>query len=100
MNALPRNITAAPTARAALEQAIEGLIALLDALEPDPDLEENGDDEPSLGWTDRGPAAIRDSVNDDREEECEDEGAQCDDEGARDEDFPGLIYGGSERAAQ
>ena len=39
-----------PIPRAALEHAIEALVALLDALDPDPDLEPNGDEEPSLGW--------------------------------------------------
>lgn len=34
-----------------IERAIEALIELLDATEPDPDLEPTGDDEPSLGWT-------------------------------------------------
>ena len=31
-------------------QTIERLLDLLDAIEPDADLEPNGDDEPSLGW--------------------------------------------------
>lgn len=35
--------------RARLERAIEAAIALLDALDGDPDLEETGDAEPSLG---------------------------------------------------
>ena len=30
------------------------LITALDLMETDCDLEENGDDEPSLGWTERG----------------------------------------------
>lgn len=44
---------AAPSSPAALrrkiEDTIERLISLLDELEPDPDLEDGGDDEPSLG---------------------------------------------------
>jgi hypothetical protein len=42
---------AAPTAhlRATLEQAAERIIALLDAIDGDPDIEDSGDLEPSLG---------------------------------------------------
>jgi hypothetical protein len=59
-------MTAEIKPRAVLEQAIEALIAVLDTIEPDPDLEEPGDledgedpdMEPSLGgagyWTDAG----------------------------------------------
>lgn len=54
--------TTIPHARATVEQAIEELIGLLDFLDPDPDLEENGDvepsgdeNEPSLGSLDRLP---------------------------------------------
>jgi len=35
--------------RSELERRIEELIALLDLLDSDPDLEEGGDDEPSIG---------------------------------------------------
>lgn len=35
--------------RSELERRIEELIALLDLLDGDPDLEEGGDDEPSIG---------------------------------------------------
>jgi hypothetical protein len=45
--------------REAIENEIERLIAVLDAFDPDPDLEDTGDTEPC----------------------CEDEGGQCDDEG-------------------
>jgi hypothetical protein len=34
-----------------IEDEIERLIGILDAMEPDPDLEETGDLEPSLGWS-------------------------------------------------
>lgn len=78
------NLTAAD--RAAIEEAIERLIALLDAMEPDADAE------PSLGWAD----SCHLGGCDDREDECEDEGAQCDDEGAIDYDPPGFIWGGGE----
>ena len=37
-----------PATRHALENAIERLVALLDTLDPDPDLEPDTDDEPSL----------------------------------------------------
>ena len=59
-------MTAIPTPREAIERAIEALVVLLDAFEPDPDLEPAGDEEdgheadlePSLGgggtWTDAG----------------------------------------------
>jgi hypothetical protein len=59
--------------RRLIEAEIERLIALLDAMEPDPDLE------PWLA----GRLATGDT-GDDREEESEDEGAQCDDDGAID----------------
>lgn len=49
--------------RRAVEDEIERLIAMLDSMEPDPDLE------PWLG------------SGDDREDQCEDEGAQCEGEG-------------------
>lgn len=37
-----------PTPRQLLEQAVECLIQYMDAVDPDPDLEDGGDDEPSL----------------------------------------------------
>jgi hypothetical protein len=43
----PPEIPADAVPRAVVERAIEALIVLLDALDPDPDLESNGDDEPS-----------------------------------------------------
>jgi hypothetical protein len=45
------SIAPRPEARELLATAIECLIALLDLQEPDPELEPNGDEEPSLGWT-------------------------------------------------
>jgi hypothetical protein len=62
-------------------------ITALDMMEVDPDFEENGDDEPWLGWAANGPREDptggdgRELDDTDAEEECEDEGAQCDDEG-------------------
>lgn len=68
---------------AALERllaAVEHVIADLDALDGDPDLE------PSLGSRILAPyesqARWSMGARDDREWDCEDEGAQCDDEGA------------------
>ena len=58
------------------EQEVERLIALLDLLDGDPDLE------PSLCGVLCCSKGLRDTVeNDECEECCEDEGAQCDDEG-------------------
>jgi hypothetical protein len=49
--AKPRAKRIAPTKqRKLLENAIERLVELLDQIDPDPDLEDNGDSEPSLGW--------------------------------------------------
>ena len=55
--------------RQQVEVEIERLLAILDAMDGDPDLE------PSLGWYD--PRLIEC----DAEYQCEDEGAQCEDEG-------------------
>ena len=68
-----------------LDQSL-ALITALDMMEVDPDFEDGGDDEQSLGWTERGPSAFgentdRERDDSDDEESCEDEGAQCDDEG-------------------
>ena len=53
------HITAAQEARALLGRAVESLIALLDLLKPDPDLEDNdaepdADGEPAMGWQNEG----------------------------------------------
>lgn len=95
----------------ALFDRATALITALDVMEADgEDLEDGADDEPSLGWGERGPGSIvswpndgRGSMHDDRELECEDEGAQCDDEGVderelddADYDAPGFIEGGNE----
>jgi hypothetical protein len=48
------------------------LITALDMMEVDPDFELTGDEEPSLGWGERGPSTIsHDAANDDREAEDE-----------------------------
>lgn len=41
--------------RERIEAAIESMVALLDQLDEDPDLEPDNDDEPSLGWEDGSP---------------------------------------------
>lgn len=79
-----------PSLRSRIEATIEQLLALLDQIDGDPDLEPGADDEPSLGWTyfrDGMSAYTCDSDGDDREledEHDEDEGAtwctgECDD---------------------
>ena len=64
--------------RARVEDAIERLIAFLDALDGDADFEPVNDDEPALGWTysfDGAPVLPIDLVGDDRElDEADDEG--------------------------
>ncbi|WP_174067122.1 hypothetical protein [Agrobacterium tumefaciens] len=55
--------------RARLEAKIEELVALLDLVDGDCDLEGNGDDEPSLGT---GGRLGRDGVEDDLEDDTSD----------------------------
>ena len=84
---------------------IDRLLAFLDDLDGDTDLEDDSDedegevDEPSLGWTStikqegqhwlgdrlstREPFVDAEIDDADKELECEDEGAQCEDEGAQ-----------------
>jgi hypothetical protein len=69
-----------------MEAAVEALLAALDAMDGDPELE------PSLGSVRGGDSLSAggsidqrrwaQGASDEREEACEDEGAQCDDEGA------------------
>lgn len=67
--------TALPRHR--IENAIEALIALLDASELDPDLEPHADDEPSLGWTSTMALANTDDLEDNEDSGIADaEGAQ------------------------
>jgi hypothetical protein len=71
--------------RRLVETAIERLVALLDEIDPDPDLEDDASGEPSLGWPvpdEWFGHRIGFDTGDDREQQCEDEGAQCEDEGA------------------
>lgn len=90
-----------PAMRRRLAQAIEDLIALMDSLDDDPDLEDNGDaeqdvldqphdpdpDEPSLGWTpheaatgDYADTFYVDAEHDDADDEDSDEDADIGDE--------------------
>lgn len=90
MATFPTSTILPEISRPILEAEIERLIDMLDQIDEDPDLESTGDEEPWLG----APAGIQSNGfstnwhglnsqgNDDREEDCEDEGAQCDDEGA------------------
>lgn len=45
--------------RRTIEAEIERLIAMLDGIDGEPDLEDNGDLEPSLGWPEGGPSRLR-----------------------------------------
>ena len=73
--------------RGKLEETVDRLLTLLDAMDaPGEDLEPQGDEEPSLGSV-AHHGAWATGATDDREEDCEDEGAQCDDEGCRDADL-------------
>lgn len=58
--------------REQIEDEIERLIGILDAMDPDDDLEENGDREPWLGWAEDRHAVILD-LSDDREGDCSDD---------------------------
>ena len=53
--------------RRTLEDEIERLIAMVDSMDIDPDLELTGDEEASLGWTERGPGTAYYDPGDDRE---------------------------------
>lgn len=72
--------------RRKLERVIDRLILTLDALDDDPDLEDGGDDEPSLSAVIPRPSDGQHGSrwfgsspdDDDREDQCEDEGAEHD----------------------
>jgi hypothetical protein len=74
----------APTNRKSIENEIERLIALLDAVDGDCDLEDDGDDEPSIGST---PICVRGAIQHDLELETSDY------EPNGDEDEPELGWG-------
>lgn len=90
-----------PRDRLTLATTIERLINLLDAMEPDVDLEEGGDAEPWLGWPERGPSALaKDSQHDDREDDGDDlepNGDETDYDGGE-ADAALFIWGGGEDA--
>lgn len=64
-------VAVTPEMRRVLVAITENLIAMLDQIDGDETLEDVGDLEPSLGWTDRGPSALANSLQDDREAEDE-----------------------------
>lgn len=95
-------LTMAKGDRLSIATTIERLIDMLDAMDDDPDLEDDDPAEPWLGAPERHPFggwswetrcqrreysqeywSAGEHIADDREQECEDEGAQCDDEGAK-----------------
>lgn len=84
----------ATTARQLLESEIERLINLLDDMSDDADLEDGGDDEPTLGAPEQSTphGGWARGSTDDREDVCEDEGAECADDREGDE----LQHGGEE----
>lgn len=75
---LGAGISALPTLRQRMEAAVETLLAALDVMDGDPDLE------PSLGAVAYGCFSDQrrwaQGVSDEREEACEDEGVRPDDE--------------------
>jgi len=79
-----------------LLSAVEGVLADLDTLDGEADLE------PSLGFLERHNSLastsgdqrrITQGAQDDREVECEDEGAQCEDEGSDTDSEPDETHG-------
>ena len=80
MSEMPRSI---------IEAEIERLISILDDIDPEPGLEDGGDDEPSLAAPEHQWGSWRGcyaEAYEDRDLECEDGGSQCEDEGAICED--------------
>lgn len=60
----------AHTTRARLEAKIEELVSLLDLIDGDPDLEDTGDDEPSLGASGMvGPKGVEHDLEQDEDSE-------------------------------
>ena len=80
-------MTAALKPRAALEAAVEALLAVLDLIEPDPDLEDGADGEPDA---DGEPWLAGFGIGDDDREPDGDEG----DYSGGEFDPPGFIPGG------
>jgi hypothetical protein len=68
-----RVTTGNPNTRRSIEDAIERLLAMLDLMDEDPDLEPDSDDEHTLGWLKDGPQYCG-MDNTDRElDDCDDE---------------------------
>src|SRR5690242_6077561 len=90
----PEAVKALRRLRQEAQDEIDRLIALIDRIDGDPDLEATGDDEPSLGWLEAGARyGLHKGGTDDREDECEDEGCNdFDDEDSHDrEDDPAEV---------
>jgi hypothetical protein len=111
MNAHPDNtvfLAVTATMRKRLQATIENLIALMDEIDGDENLEESGDEEASLGWPERGPGAAGGHYDDREADDADDEdggdtelngdeldfnGDETDYDGGEN-DPPGLIWGG------
>lgn len=68
------------------------LITALDLMEAECDLEPNGDDEPSLGWTANGGSALF-TCDGDRELDNADYEPDCDDEDGHDAEYDPAEWG-------
>ncbi|WP_197434650.1 hypothetical protein [Agrobacterium vitis] len=75
-----RIVELTPRLRRQIEQAIEHLVFILDQFDGDENMEDGGDNEASLGWTERGPNACLEAPSDDREVEDENNEDGADDE--------------------
>ena len=64
--------------RRCLAEEIERLIAVVDSLDVDADMEPGGEEEPYLGWIGNGPG--RNDTADDREADAGDEGEMPEDD--------------------
>lgn len=58
-----RIVELTPRLRKRIEQVIEHLVSILDQFDGDENLEDGGDDEPSLGWTKSGYVTFTSSVD-------------------------------------
>lgn len=62
-----RIVELSPDLRKRIQAVVEGLIAILDEYDGEPDVEDGGDDEPSLGWSETSPGAVFADCGDERE---------------------------------
>lgn len=83
-----------PSLRMRIEATIEQLVALLDEIDGDPDMESANDDEPSLGWPERmagngARVGLHRTGEDDREieDEHDEDGADREPDCDEEEDF-------------